>query len=90
PKILPNLRIIGRISPTAKRRDTSAIGEIDDLPVLFDRYQVRCLVLAASALTSGLYQTVMQYCDYADIQLLVLHPPLSTRKSLGVFSNRVG
>lgn len=89
PKLLPNLRIVGRISPTTKRRDSSAIGEIADLPILFDRYQVRCLILAASALTSGLCQTIVQYCDYADIQLLVLYP-LSTRKRLGIFSNRVG
>lgn len=90
PSLLPNLRIIGRISPTPIKRDPSAIGAISDLPLLFERYQVRCLILAASVLTSRLCQTVVQYCDYADIKLLVLYPPLSTRKRLSIFSNRLG
>lgn len=89
PSLLPNLRIVGRISPTAIKRDLSAIGGISDLPLLFERYQVRYMILAASVLTSRLCQTVVQYCDYADIKLLVLYPPLSTRKRLGIFSNQL-
>lgn len=86
PSLLPNLRVVGRISPTAIKLDISAIGAISDLPLLFERYQVRYFILAASLLTSRLCQTVVQYCDYADIKLLVLYPPLST----GIFSNQLG
>jgi len=57
---------------------------------LFELYQVRCLILAASVLTSRLCQTVVQYCDYADIKLLVLYPPLSTRKRLSICINQLG
>jgi exopolysaccharide biosynthesis polyprenyl glycosylphosphotransferase len=89
PGLLPEWQIVGRIAPAASLRDSGAIGTIEDLPQLLERYSVRCIILAASALASQLFQTVVQYCDYADVKLLVLQPPLSTHKRLGIFSSAV-
>ncbi len=84
--LLPQWRLVGRVSP-ASLHEASAIGTIEDLPLLLEKYPVRCIILAASALTSQIFQTVVQYCDYADVRLLVLQPSLSARKRLGIFSS---
>jgi exopolysaccharide biosynthesis polyprenyl glycosylphosphotransferase len=86
PGVLLNWKIIGRISP-ASLSDPGAIGTIEDLPLLLERYSVHCIILAAFALNSQLFQTVMQHCDYADVKLLVLQPPLFAHKRLGIFSS---
>ncbi len=83
---LPEWRLVGRVSP-GSLREPSAIGTIEDLPLLLEKYPVRCIILAASALTSQIFQTVEQYCDYADVKLLFLQPSLSARKRLGIFSS---
>lgn len=79
--VLLEWQIIGRISPGSLRAP-GALGTIEDLPLLLEKYGVRCIILAASALTSQLFQTVVQHCDYADVKLLVLQPPLSAHKRL--------
>lgn len=81
-------QIIGRISP-ANDRESGAIGTIEDLPFLLEKYPVRYIILAACTLTSQLFQTVVQHCDYANVNLLVLQPPLSRHKRLGIFSTAV-
>lgn len=85
--VLPEWQIIGRISPGS--RGPGALGTIEDLPLLLEKYAVRCIILAASALTSQLFQNVVQHCDYADVKLLVLQPPLSAHKRLGIFSTAI-
>ena len=79
--VLLEWQIIGRISP-GSLRTPGALGTIEDLPLFLEKYGVRCIILAASALTSQLFQTVVQHCDYADVKLLVLQPPLSPHKRL--------
>lgn len=86
PDVLPGWQIIGRVLP-ASHCEPGTIGTIEDLPVLLEKYPVRCIIIAASALTSQIFQTVVQYCDYAGVKLLVLQPPLPQRKCLGVFDS---
>ena len=86
PGVLPNWQIIGRISPSSDR-EPDAIGTIEELPLLIEKYPVRCIILAACALTSQLFQTVVQHCDYAGVKLLVVYPPLSGHKRLEIFSS---
>lgn len=85
--VLQEWQIVGRISPVASQREPNAIGTIEDLPLLLERYPVRCIILAASAFTSQIFQTMVQYCDNAGVRLLVLQPALSTSKRLGIFSS---
>ncbi len=81
--VLLEWQIIGRISPGSLCAP-GALGTIEDLPLFLEKYAVRCIILAASALTSQLFQTVVQHCDYADVKLLVLQPPLAAHKRLNV------
>ena len=85
PGKLSNWQIVGRISPTGDR-ELGTVGTIADLPHLVENYQVRCIILATYALTSQLFQTVVQHCDYAGVKLLVLYPPLPTHKRLEIFN----
>ncbi len=89
PSLLPEWQIVGRISPVASWHDPGALGTLEDLPLLLEKCSVRCLILTASGLGSQLFQTVVQYCDDAGVKLLVLQPPLSARKRLGIFSSAV-
>lgn len=82
---LPDWQIIGRVSPTSDH-EVGAIGTIEDLPHLVENYQVRCIILAAHALTSQFFQTIVQHCERAGVKLLVLYPPLPAHKTLGIFN----
>lgn len=86
PGVLTDRQIIGRIS-SGEHHEPGAIGTIEELPYLLEKYAVRCILLAASALTPELLQNVVQHCDYADVNLLVLQPPLPRRKCLSIFSS---
>ncbi len=86
--VLSEWQIIGRISPSSLRAP-GTLGTVEDLPLLLEKHAVRCIIVAASALTSQLFQTVVEHCDYADVKLLVLQPPLSAHKRLGFLSSSV-
>ena len=86
PGILTDRHIIGRIS-SDEYYDSGAIGTIEELPYLLEKYAVRCILLAASALTPELLRHVVQHCDYANVNLLVLQPPLPRRKCLSIFNS---
>lgn len=86
PGVLTNRQVIGRIS-LANYYDPGAIGTIEELPFLLEKYSVRCILIAASALTPELLQNVVYHCDYADVNLLVLQPPLPKHKGLSIFSS---
>jgi exopolysaccharide biosynthesis polyprenyl glycosylphosphotransferase len=76
-KALPHTRLLGRVA-----LENGSVGTFKQLLDALQEFQPQQLIISAPALSPLLFRQILGYCDTANIQLLLLHPPLTGRRKL--------